>query len=239
MSTNSPFHQSLTTRRFRRIALAILTLAASANVFGFLGFGDSIKWKQEVLLHDGRKIIVERSHSYGGSREIGQSPSIGEQDITFSVPGSNQRITWNDEYDKNVGGSNFNLLALHILNGTPYIVATPNLIRAYWKWGKPNPPYVLFKYDGKAWQRISLAELPMEFKDINLAVVGTKADEKIIKSQSPMSVELVKKFNRNLSSPENKAILREPLTREPYPTIPGSFKAPGPDIPSSPTKRIE
>ena len=49
----------------------------------------------------------------------------------------------------------------------------------------------------------------MEFKEINLAVVSTKADEQAIKSQSPMSVELVKKFNAGLASPETKQILRE------------------------------
>lgn len=127
------------------------------------------------------------------------------------MPGAIQSITWKDEYDKAVGGSNFNLLALHILKSTPYIVAKPNLCLSYNKWGRPNSPYVIFKHDGSQWQRIPLSELPVEFKEINLAVVFTKADEKVITSQSPMSVELVKKFNAGLASPESKTILREPL----------------------------
>ena len=41
---------------------------AEAGLFG-IG-GDS--WKEDVLLHDGKKLIVERSQTYGGRHEIGQ-----------------------------------------------------------------------------------------------------------------------------------------------------------------------
>lgn len=50
------------------------------------------------------------------------------------------------------------------MNGTPYIVAEPNLCRAYNKWGRPNPPYIFFRFDGKDWKRIPLSELPIEFR---------------------------------------------------------------------------
>ena len=39
---------------------------------------------------------------------------------------------------------------------------------AYNKWGRPNPPYGFFKYDGKAWQRIPLEEFPAEIKEANM-----------------------------------------------------------------------
>ena len=49
------------------------------------------------------------------------------------------------------------------------------LCPSYNKWGRPNPPYVFFKYDGATWQRISLGEFPGEFKDIaNLTVSPSK-----------------------------------------------------------------
>lgn len=70
--------------------------SVGAGLFGFGGVG----WKEEALLHDGSKIVVEHRQSYGGRHEIGQTPPIKEQEITFTVPGTSQRITWKTEYSE-------------------------------------------------------------------------------------------------------------------------------------------
>lgn len=181
-----------------------VSMSADAGLFGF---GDP-NWKEEVRLHDGSKIVVERSQSYGGRHEIGQSPPIKEQTITFTVPNTSTTVEFKSEYGEDIGRANFELLALHILNGTSYIVTVPNLCLSYNKWGRPNPPYVFFRYDSKAWTRIALEELPTEFQDINL-VVNSKGKEKILTAQSIVTAELVKKLNGELEQPEYKTILRE------------------------------
>ena len=190
--------------------VAILGLSMNADA-GLLGFGQD-SWKEEVLLHDGSTLIVNRSQSSGGRHEIGQAPPIKEHTITFILPGSDKRITWTSEYDGDLGRTNFNLLALHILNGAPYIVVEPNLILSYNKWGQPNPPYVIFKYNyaDKKWQRIAIEELPAEFKNINL-VINTLAHGKQLDSQDFASVETVKKLNGSLTQEEYKTIHRVPL----------------------------
>lgn len=195
----------------------------------------STAWKEEVLLHDGQKIIVKRSQSYGGRHEIGQRPPIKEQEIAFTVPATHKTLTFKSEYGEDIGRANFKLLALHILNDIPYIVASPNLCLSYNKWGRPNPPYVFFKHDGKTWQRILLSDFPTEFKDINL-VINTKGEEKIITAQSLVTAELVKKLNGQLSQPEYKGILREPLAKERCPQYPSGPKAPIPIAPSKSPK---
>ena len=161
-----------------------------------------------MRLHDGSKIVVERSQSYGGRHEIGQSSPIKEQSITFTLPNTSTTIEFKSEYGEDIGRANFELLALHILNGTPYIVTAPNLCPSYNKWGRPNPPYVFFQYNSKAWKRIALDELPTEFKDINL-VINSKGKEEILTAQSIITAELVKKLNGELEQPEYKTILRE------------------------------
>ncbi|MBH0181392.1 MAG: hypothetical protein HP490_06885 [Nitrospira sp.] len=176
---------------------------------GALSFGGD-SWKEEVLLHDGRKIIVERSQSYGGRHEVGQSSPIKEQTLKFTVPNTSTTIEFKSEYGEDIGRANFELLALHILNGTPYIVTVPNLCTSYIKWGRPNPPYVVFQYDSKVWKRITLDELPREFKDINL-VVNSKGKIKALTAQSIVTAELVKKLNGELEQPEYKTILRMPI----------------------------
>lgn len=168
----------------------------------------SDSWQEEVLLHDGQKIIVKRSQSFGGSRELGQSAPIKEQEISFTVPQGDKVITFKSEFSEDVGRANFTLLALHILNGTAYIVAEPNLCLSYNKWGRPNPPYVIFKHDGNAWQRIALQELPLEFKDINL-VINTKSHADELVAPSVVPAERVRKLNNSLRQPEYQTILRE------------------------------
>jgi hypothetical protein len=190
MRANQPWLKQITKLGF--LLMVGASMSADAGLFGFGG----TSWKEEVLLHDGSKIIVKRSQSYGGRHEIGQSSPIKEQEITFTLPKSNKTFTFKSEYSEDIGGRNFNLLALHILNGTPYIVAEPWLCLSYNKWGRPNPPYVFFKHDGKEWQLISLVEFPAEFKTINLVVSAANYDfEKTIAEQSVISVERVKELN--------------------------------------------
>lgn len=177
-----------------------VSMSADAGLFG------GTSWKEEVLLHDGSKLIVKRSQNSGGRGEIGQGAPIREYSISFTLPNSGKTITWASEYSEDVGRANLHPLALHVLNGTPYIVAEPNNCLAYNKWGRPNPPYVFFKHDGKEWQRIAVQELPIEFKDINL--VNVTKDDAVVNA-SLVTADEVKRFNSDLMSPEHKSILRE------------------------------
>ena len=200
---------------FRVCLWLTLLIATSINAnAGFLGFGGT-SWKEEVLLHDGSKIIVKRSQSYGGRHEIGQSGTIKEHSITFTLPDSGKSITWTSEFGEDVGRAYFTLLALHVLNGTPYIVAEPNGCLASNKWGRPNPPYIFFRHDGKAWQRIPLTEFPAEFKTINVILnTGREAEiEKLAIKLGYVSDKDVRGINSSLmyNYPQYRSILREPM----------------------------
>lgn len=195
-----------------KLGFLFLMGASMSAEAGLFGSGD-FSWKEEVLLHDGRKIIVKRSQSYGGRREVGQNPPIKEHVLSFQLPGSSKTIKWVSEFSQDVGRANFDLLALHVLNDTPYIVATPNLCLSYDKWGRPNPPYLPFRYDGTAWQRITLAELPGAFKTTNV-IVDVRSEEDIERAALQLGyvlVDAIKTLNSSLIQPEYKAILREPL----------------------------
>ncbi len=195
---------------FQVSALIVVVEMNACAMVGALPFsGDS--WKEEVLLHDGSKLVITRSQTYGGRHEIGQPPPIKEHTVTFTMPNTNKTITWTSEYGKELGRTNFHLLAVHVLNGTPYLVTEPNLCLSYNKWGRPNPPYVFFKYDGAAWQRIPLEEFPVEFKSINVAlsIIGRKGADLV--RQGVVSSEKIKEVNRHTVNPDHKTILREPV----------------------------
>jgi len=222
-------------KRIAELGLLLMMGVSMSADAGWFGFGGD-SWKEEALLHDGQKVIVERSQSYGGRHEIGQPSPIKEHTISFTLPNSNKTITWTSEYGEDVGRANFNLLALHVLNGTPYVVAEPNLILSYNKWGSPNPPYVFFKYDGKTWQRIPLSEFPVEFKTLNVAISmpwDIRGKEVKFDKGGLLNAESIQRRNSKLTQEEYKAIARIPLEHwKPRPQHKGP-KAPIPITPST------
>lgn len=206
----------------RLLPFILLTVFGLNACTGRLAYSSS-SWEEEVLLHNGATLIVERSQSYGGRHEINQSSSVKEHTITFRLPDSGKAISWTSEYSPELGRTNFNLLALHILDGAPYLVVEPNLCLSYNKWGRPNPPYVFFRYRENEWQRISLSEFPAEFKTINLIVNNGREDDiKALERKNGLvsgyvSANDVKKVNSSLTQPEYKTILRGTLIRNKCP----------------------
>ena len=198
----------------------ILVLGVSMNSCGF--GGDS--WKEEVLLHDGSRLIVKRSQSYGGRHEIGQSSSINEWSITFELPSSKNSIAREERFDSEVGSASLGLLAVEVVKGTPYIVTDAWGCVSYNKWGRPNPPYVIFKYEGKAWQRISLEELPVEIKEANV-INNTNHHRHALASHSGIvTANEIKELNGTYS---RDVLYQKVFVRTPLP--PGSIGVSCPD----------
>ena len=197
-------------KAFRTIGL-ILSLGMAMNVqAGLFGLGGT-SWKEEVLLHDGSKLIVERTVTRGG-HGIAQQSIATEESLSFSLPGTNERVTWSDQFSPELGSSNFNLMMLEISQGTVYLVASPMGCLSYNKWGRPNPPYVVFQYRDQAWSRIELRNLPREFTAPNLIISSPDAEAKKLGSGT-ISAETIKKLNTGFSQPEFRSILREPLAK--------------------------
>lgn len=195
---------------FHRTVASILMMGANMSaIAGLFGFGGT-SWKEEVLLHDGSKIMVERWHKRGGGHEIGHEPPVKEHGIEFVLPSMDKKVNWRDEYSKDNRAANFQLIALHILDAVPYIVTSPYGCTAYNIWGRPNPPYVVFKYEKSAWQQIALSDLPTVFKSVNL-VIGPSNNEKELKKLGTVLSDDVVRLNRYHRQPEYKEILREAL----------------------------
>jgi hypothetical protein len=186
-------------------------MGAGMDAFGFLGFGNSVSWKEEVLLHDGQKIIVERSQTLGGYPTVeSQERAVLAEEWIFPVPGTKRKVLWKVDFRSPPAGSQLMLITLGFLNGTPYIATTPAGCIAYNHWKRPNPPYVFFKYDGKEWQQIPLTEFPMEFKEANVVVGGRSKPEK--QAGSTISISKIKAENHGLE-PYMLQIIREPITK--------------------------
>lgn len=186
-------------------AISLTILGGSMNACAMGG----TSWKEEVLLHDGSTIIVERTAKRHGRHEIGQRPPIGDQSLSFTMPGTNQRVVWKDEFSEDVNGANFNLMLLDIVQGTAYLLATPAGCLSYNKWGRPNPPYVVFKYQGSEWQRIPLQALPGEIKQPNM--LHASPDDVAEKSarEGVVPAAVIREENEGYRQPDFKTIVRE------------------------------
>jgi hypothetical protein len=193
------------------LLLLTVAMAACASATSITKIaGDS--WKEEVQLHDGSLMIVKRTQYYKGRHAIGQAIPVSEHSVNFTLPQTGKSYTWTSEYGEDLGRTNFNLLAVHVLDNIPYIIASPNLCLSYNKWGRPNPPYVIFKFTDNAWQRIQITELPQQFKTLNVLITVKEEDTKGISSMRTISAATIKERNANYTQPELKSIVREPMS---------------------------
>lgn len=181
-------------------SLALLAPLGSVAWAGLLDFGGDA-WQEEVLLHDGSRLVVERSVERGGRHEIGQRPAYTKQTLTFTHPATGTPIVWEDKPTPESGNSNFLPMALDIYQDTVYLVANPMGCLAYNKWGRPNPPYIVFRYGGKVWERVPLSELPSETRKPNLIV--SSPDTKIKKlGKRLVDVETIARLNSGFQQKE-------------------------------------
>ena len=194
----------------KRIAKLGLLLMMGVSMSADAGlFGHSKGWKEEVKLHDGRVIVVERSFNLGGYSTLdSRERALLDETITFTLPDSNKSILWKTEFRNDVPEPNsLSLLLLDVVGGIPYIATSPAGSIAYNKWGSPNPPYVLFKYVNDEWKRIPLEDFPPELAHANLM---SMPDSRMLKSYYTLEAVKGQMQGRNIAE-EFKTIVRTPL----------------------------
>jgi hypothetical protein len=183
----------------------ILTLGVTISACS-----NSTSWKEEVLQHDGSKIIVERSLKRGGPHEIGSGGGSVYQSLTFLMPATLKKIVWEDKLSEDLNTASFNPMALNVVNNTVYVVASPAGCLSYNKWGRPNPPYVVFKYQDQDWNRIPLEQLPAVIKLPNLII--SSPDDEAEKLGWLVSAQAIQRLNGVAQIPQYLGILRESVT---------------------------
>lgn len=186
----------------------ILMMGVSMNVDAGW-FGHSKGWKEEVQLHDGRVLLIERSFNLGGFPTLdARERRLLDESFTFTLPESSQKVVWKTDFDNTVPEPNsLGPLLLDIVGGIPYLATSPAGCIAYNKWGRPNPPYILFKYVNAVWQQIPLKEFPAELVQANLMNMPASDQLKPYYNVAAVKAKLA---DGNISD-YAKTILREPL----------------------------
>ena len=191
-----------------KLGLVLMLGASMSACAGLLGIGGA-SWKEEVQLHDGHVLVVERHYNLGGYPTLdARERQALDQTVTFTLPGSNKRISWKTEYRQDLPEPNsLGPLLLDIVGGIPYLATSPAGCIAYNKWGRPNPPYVLFKYTNDAWQQIPMKEFPSELVGANLM---SRPASSLLKSYYTVGAATAMRRDGNVSE-YAKTILRVPV----------------------------
>lgn len=192
-------------RRWKTLS-SIVFMVMLAFVTG--ACSNSTTWKEEAVQHDGSKIIVERSMKRGGPHEIGSGGGSVYQSLTFLMPGTGKEVVWEDKRSEDLNTASFSPLALNVVDSTAYVVASPAGCLSYNKWGRPNPPYVVFKHQGQDWSRIPLEQLPATIKSPNLII--SSPDEEARKLGGVISAKAIEQLNATAQMPQYVRIVREP-----------------------------
>jgi hypothetical protein len=168
-------------------------------------------WKEEVQLLDGRKINIKVVDNLGGYPTIeSRERATIDEAVVFTLPDAKREIVWNMGFRDDVSEPNsLNLIRFDVVKGVPYIATYPAGCIAYNKWGRPNPPQVLFKYENDQWKRISLAEFPAELINTQANVIVGRPAASLLKSF--YTVEGVNEENSGIDTPGYRTILREAL----------------------------
>jgi hypothetical protein len=145
--------------RWRLWTLGFAVLGALSGCFGKQTF----RWQEEVLLHDGRVIVIDRSVRTGEVPvEIGQAP--GESDYTLTFKTSDGKpVTWDGGRDR------FVPIVLDFVDEVPYVVAIGATGLVYPREGCPKPPYFFFHWSAGEWTRTRYEDFPNAVRNANLS----------------------------------------------------------------------
>lgn len=151
---------------FARVLCVLVGMSLLSSCLG----KSTYRWKEEVQLHDGRVIVIERSVRTGEAPvELGQPPGESGYTLTSKTSGG-KSVTWD-------GGKAFSPMILDFVGEVPYVVATGRTGPDYVKHGCPKPPYFFFRYVDGTWQRINYKEFPQSIRKRNLASGVTDLQE--------------------------------------------------------------
>ncbi len=126
-------------------------------------FEETVTWQEEVLLHDGKTIVVTRTATIGGGRMEPGASNVGETNFTLSFTAPNgQEVFWENP-------RTLRPLVLGFEGSTTYLATRPAMGSDYMTFGCPDPAYVFLKYQN-GWQRVKYEDFPKTLSKTNLLV---------------------------------------------------------------------
>jgi hypothetical protein len=125
--------------------LVVVSIACSLS--GCSKSNSQPTWKEEVLLHDGRILLVTRTES--------SDHPISHQSISFK--NGDELVTWEDNHKWRI---DYTPLILDFVDNEPVIVIPVYRYAPCREYDYPQEGVVAFRFSQNKWIRVSIAELP-------------------------------------------------------------------------------
>jgi len=161
-----------TTRNERYFMQRILGLFCLVAVLAGCDHGErELRWKEDVLLQDGRVITLDRVAKYEGSRELTQKNyGLSWYAVDFEHPVTREKIHWESQVSISSDvivkalrerwevPPDLNIMALMIKSNDIYLVTDSN--RSTYEDVCAYPLYMLYKWESNRWKRMKLEDIP-------------------------------------------------------------------------------
>jgi hypothetical protein len=123
--------------------------------------GDPLRWREEILLPDGRVVTARRYQEFKGPSEPFKPPTASYYRVEFRNPDTGGKVVWENSRD-------LATVALSINDKIPELVTTPAFGTLSYRC--PDPPYVVFRYIDGQWARIALTDMTRKVVVPNMTI---------------------------------------------------------------------
>ncbi|MGB9110787.1 MAG: hypothetical protein WCC39_19025, partial [Telluria sp.] len=141
------------------------TLPCCCVLLSLSACADTVKWKEDVRMLDGRVIVVTQEKRCSGGDYKAKTDATclaREAWVTVNLPEiDSKEIVWHESLDP---------MVINVYEGKLYIVGSPPTSVEFRKYGAVNPPYVGFVWNSGAWQRIPFSSIPKAIYDGNMLI---------------------------------------------------------------------
>lgn len=161
-------------RSFAALAITFLIAACSDR--------QSLKWKEDVLLPDGRTVTLTRYQEFKGPYEIGDTPTESYYWFEFVNPDTGEKVRWETKREPGT-------VALLIHDKVPLLLTRPAFGSGLRDLGCPDPPYLLYRYAAGKWEHIDLKAMPLPRLRSNMTYAVKERRKEIEASNHHLSAD--------------------------------------------------
>jgi hypothetical protein len=140
---------------------------------------DALKWTEDVKLPDGRIVTLTRYQEFKGPHEIGDTPNQSDYWLEFKNPVTGEMVKWEQK------GPGLSTLVLMMDGDAPILLVTPDFGNSSREFNRPNPPYLLYKYE-KSWEKVDLTSIPIKRVKVNMTFAPKDRRQLIIDSHGKL-----------------------------------------------------
>ena len=113
-----------------------------------------LRWVEDVRLPDGRVLTLTRYQEFMGPYMLGDTPTESDYWFEFKHPTTGAVVRWD-------GKRELATVALMMRGETPVLLVTPQFAGDH-QYNCPEPSYLLYQFENRAWQQVPLATIPVK-----------------------------------------------------------------------------